>query len=508
MLEQKIAIEALDLQGYNVSPLLLTTLSEEIIRKYQVIPLNEEEQSIEVAMNDPFNLFIIEDLERLTAKRVIPKKASKKEIDHIMATYFHAKQTQNIMDEVEKKLMKQEPVGDQTKVEKEIAKEVEDSLTVKLVNHIIAKAVQKRASDIHIEPMQSTGRIRYRIDGVLQQEMEMPLTELICVVTRIKIVSKLNIAQKRIPQDGRMETIIDKQCIDMRISIFPTLYGEKVTIRLIYMRDFHFTIDDLDFTPQERLKFEQLLKKKNGILLLTGPTGSGKSTTLAAILRSLNSSQLNIVTIEDPVENKIEGINQVAIHPKAGLTFSNSLRGVLRQDPDIIMIGEMRDKETSSIAMRAAITGHLVLSTLHTNDATGSIIRLLDMGIEPFMVAAAIEGVIAQRLVRKLCPVCKKERSLTKTERMYLQIEEEGWVYESCGCEACHFTGYKGRKAVHEIFMMNDKISEAITSSKINHKQIKALAMESGMRTLKQNMREYVLKGETDLAEMYNIIYS
>lgn len=375
---------------------------------------------------------------------------------------------------------------------------------VRLVDSIIKEAVPYRASDIHIEPFEKNVRVRYRIDGDLQQRAEFPIEAYSAICARLKILAGLNIAERRIPQDGRINMIIGGKEYDFRVSTLPTVFGEKFVIRILDKTSFQFTRADLGFTEQENAVVDKMLAKPHGIVLLTGPTGCGKSTTLYSFLKEVNDSTVNIVTVEDPVEFTMQGINQTQVNTKANMTFAAALRSILRQDPDIIMIGEIRDEETAEIAVRSAITGHLVFSTLHTNDAPGAIVRLGDMGVQNYLVADALVGVIAQRLVKRLCPACKKKGRTTAKEMSILGINEPVSIARPQGCQFCNNTGYKGRIAVHEIMYMNDKMKNAVLAEN-NLEKLRKLCIENGMVPLWNSCRNLVLNGSTSIQELMTL---
>lgn len=376
--------------------------------------------------------------------------------------------------------------------------------SVRLVDSIIKEAVPYRASDIHIEPFEKVVKVRYRIDGVLQERAEFPIHSYSAICARIKIMAGLNIAERRVPQDGRINMLVGGKEFDFRVSTLPTVFGEKFVIRVLDKTSFRFTRSDLGFTESENVLLDKMLSKPHGIILLTGPTGCGKSTTLYSFLKEVNSAAVNIVTVEDPVEYIMAGVNQTQVNPKANMTFSTALRSILRQDPDIIMIGEMRDEETAEIAVRAAITGHLVFSTLHTNDAPGAITRLEDMGIDDYLVSDALVGVIAQRLVKRLCPECKRKAKTNAREMDILEIDEPISIYRPQGCQFCNGTGYKGRIAVHEIMYMNENMRVAVTKEK-NLEVLRNLAKENGMVTLWNSCRLLVEKGVTSIQELMTL---
>ena len=385
----------------------------------------------------------------------------------------------------------------------ESVEDVEDVINapaVKLVDSIIKEAIPFRASDIHIEPFEESVKVRYRIDGVLNERAIFPIESYPSICARLKIISGMNIAERRIPQDGRIALKINGVDYDFRVSTLPTVNGEKFVIRILDKSSFNFTRAELGFTPEENLIIDKILAHPHGVILLAGPTGCGKSTTLYSFLREINSEKVNIVTVEDPVEYTLEGINQTQVNVKANMTFAAALRSILRQDPDIIMLGEIRDEETSQIAIRAAITGHLVFSTLHTNDAPGAVTRLVDMGTSSYLVADALVAVISQRLVKKLCPACKKKAKTKPYEMQELGIDEPVGIYRPHGCQFCNNTGYKGRIAVHEVMYVDDEMKLAINDG-MNAAELRRLAISKGMITLTDSCKKYVLNGTTSLAE-------
>ena len=375
---------------------------------------------------------------------------------------------------------------------------------VRLVDSIIREAVPLRASDIHIEPFEKVVKVRYRIDGDLQEQISFPVNSYSAVCARIKILAGLNIAERRVPQDGRINMNVGGKEFDFRVSSLPTVFGEKFVIRVLDKTSFRFTRNDLGFTEKENVLIDKMLAKPHGIILLTGPTGCGKSTTLYSFLKEVNTPAVNIVTVEDPVEYIMAGVNQTQVNVKANMTFSAALRSILRQDPDVIMIGEMRDEETAEIAVRAAITGHIVFSTLHTNDAAGAITRLEDMGIPDYLVADALVGVIAQRLVKRLCPECKRRGRTNAKEMAILRIDEPITIFRPQGCQFCGGTGYKGRIAVHEIMYMNENMRSAVAREK-NLEVLRDLARQNGMDTLWTSCRAIVEKGMTSIQELMTL---
>lgn len=382
--------------------------------------------------------------------------------------------------------------------------DVVNNASVRLVDSVIKEAIPYRASDIHIEPFEKIVKVRYRIDGDLQERAEFPINSYAAISARIKIMANMNIAERRVPQDGRINLVIGGKEYDFRVSSLPTVFGEKFVIRVLDKTSFRFTREDLGFTESENVLLDTMLKKPHGIILLTGPTGCGKSTTLYSFLKEVNRAEVNIVTVEDPVEYIMPGVNQTQVNTKANMTFSAALRSILRQDPDIIMIGEMRDEETAEIAVRAAITGHLVFSTLHTNDAPGAILRLENMGIADYLVSDALVGVIAQRLVKRLCPACKKRGKTNAKEMEILGINEPINIFRPQGCQFCNGTGYKGRIAVHEMMYMNENMRSVVAKEK-NLEVLREAARKNGMVTLWASCRMLVEKGITSIQELMTL---
>ncbi len=387
-----------------------------------------------------------------------------------------------------------------------VAKEddVINNPAVRLVDSVIKEAIPYRASDIHIEPFEKKVKVRYRIDGDLQERAEFPIEAYSAICARLKIMSGLDIAERRVPQDGRINMDVGGKEYDFRVSTLPTVFGEKFVIRILDKSSFHFTRADLGFSDHENMLVDKMLARPHGIILLTGPTGCGKSTTLYSFLKEVNNPKVNIVTVEDPVEYTMPGINQTQVNTKANLTFAAALRSILRQDPDVIMIGEIRDEETAEIAVRSAITGHIVFSTLHTNDAPGAIVRLEDMGVEDYLVSDALVGVIAQRLVKRLCPACKKKGRTNAKEMEILGLDKPISISRPQGCQFCNHTGYKGRIAVHELMYMNETMKNAVLTEK-NLEVLRKLATENGMVSLWNSCKSLVEKGITSIQELMNL---
>jgi type IV pilus assembly protein PilB len=500
-LEDQMGIERFDIQNNVVEPEIPKLISENLARRYNAIPVKINGERLTVAMYDPLNIYAIDDIEIATGLKIEPVLASKKAIVSAIDQFFGKQNAEKAIEDFSKEYSN----GDSdSNISEESLEAIKNAPVVRLVNSIIKQALKARASDIHIEPFESIVRIRFRIDGDLQEIMTPSKNTHSAIVTRIKIIASLNIAEKRNPQDGRVEMEIDDRMIDMRISILPTVYGEKIVIRLLDRTTALISKENLGFTPSNMKLFDDILDIPNGIILVTGPTGSGKTTTLYTVLSDFNDVSTNIITVEDPVEYRLEGINQVQVNEKAGLTFASGLRSILRQDPDIIMIGEIRDMETAQIAVRAAITGHIVISTLHTNDAPATIMRLIDMGIKPYLISTSVKGIVAQRLVKRICTHCKESYTITVTEKKILKIQEDIKLYRGTGCNKCFNTGYLGRIAIHEIMKMTSDIRKEIdTSESID--LIREAAKKQGMSTLEDNCRELVLSGTTTVDEMLRI---
>ena len=480
----------------------------DVLRNHVVLPFGydpEDSNILLVAMSDPMNMKG-RDLVAISSKcRVRPYLASAADILVTIDRYYGSEEIKEAED------MYIRDADDTSSVEEELLREdVNSSPVVKLVSGVIEQAVRQRASDIHIEPEQNGVRVRYRVDGVLFVAATYDRRLFRAIITRVKIISGMDISEKRKPQDGRATVIVDGREYDIRVSVLPTVHGEKCVMRLALKQAIasQYSMKFLGFHPEEEEKFRHILKNPNGIVLVTGPTGSGKSRTLYTALHEMNQPDVNIVTVEDPVEINIDGINQVQVNPKAGLTFAGSLRSILRQDPDIIMIGEIRDGETAGIAVQASITGHLVLSTVHTNDTVSSINRMLDMGVEGFMLADSLVGVVAKRLLRCLCPHCKRLHTLEPREIRYLELTpeeaKEAKVYEPVGCQQCGGRGYFERIGVYEILEISPRIRELIAQGATTG-ELRAVAVEEGMCSLHQSARRLVLEGQTTIKEMMRI---
>lgn len=504
VLEFQLGIPHVDLEKYLVNPKIAKIIPENLARRYDLIAIDKKNGYLIVAMADPLNIFAIDDVKLSTGYDIQPVISSKSHILSAIEKYYEEETAKKLLEEFEESY---EPASIEDINEEELV-DVNSAPVVRLVNSIIGQAIKMRASDIHIEPFSEEIRVRFRIDGDLEEIMTLSKNSLSAITTRIKIMGKMDIAEKRIPQDGRVETNLEGKEIDMRISTLPTVYGEKVVIRLLDRSNFMFTKSQLGFRKRDLDTFDKILAQPYGIILVTGPTGSGKTTTLYTVLKELNSIEKNIITVEDPVEYKLEGVNQVQVNNKAGLTFASGLRSILRQDPDIIMVGEIRDSETAEIAVRAAITGHLVLSTLHTNDTASSIARLVDMGIEPYLISSAVIGIISQRLVKKLCDKCKVPYEASDIEKKILGIDtsESITLYRPGGCNVCN-NGFKGRTAVHEVMNIDEEIRNLI-DKKMTTDDIRNSAVNKGMNALFENAKKLALEGTTTIDEVLRVGYT
>ncbi len=500
-LEFQLGFPSVDLSKYEIKQNVATLLPESLVKKYKLIAIDKKEDKLVVAMVDPLNFFAIDDVKLFTKMELEPVIATEVDLNKVIEKYYSVESTKKVLEEFNENFA----LSDNDDLDDTEMAEVTSAPIVRLLNSIIEQAVRNRASDIHIEPYQDEIRVRFRVDGDLTEIMKLPRNNLSPIVTRVKIIGRMNIAEKRIPQDGRVETHINDKEVDMRISTLPTVYGEKIVLRLLDKSNFNFTKDGLGFSERNLKVFDQILSQPYGMILVTGPTGSGKTTTLYTVLKELNVVEKNVITIEDPVEYRLNGINQVQVNVKSGLTFAAGLRSILRQDPDTVMVGEIRDGETAEIAVRAAITGHLVLSTLHTNDSPSTIARLVDMGIEPYLVSSAVVGIISQRLVKTLCPKCKAPYKPTYSEKVILGLnpDEPITLYKAVGCNACNH-GYRGRAAVHEIMPINENIRKLIdTGATIG--EIREMALQDGMTTLFQSALSLALKGSTTFEEVMRV---
>ena len=509
LLCQQLNIDFVDLRKIEIDDSIARMVGEKVVRKYMLLPFALDDRQanvIKVAMEDPMNIMAIDDIGIITGMTVQPYLSTHAYISTAIDKLYGKSQANAIAEQ----FMKEQGSGDDADnaEENKRQEDVDNSPVVKLVNNIIEGGVRQRASDIHIEPFEYNVRIRYRIDGVLREIISYDRALYAAIIARLKVISGMDISEKRKPQDGRITITVDRREYDIRVSNLPTVFGEKVVMRLASKEGFKRDKKDLGLSPTDLVKFDNILRNPHGIILVTGPTGSGKSTTLYTALSELASDEVNIITVEDPVEANVDNVNQVQVNVKADLTFASALRSILRQDPDIIMIGEIRDGETAEIAVKASITGHLVVSTLHTNSTAASISRLIDMGIEPYLLGDSLVGIIAQRLVRRLCPECKESYEADEEEKRVLKVpqNEPLKLYKACGCEACGNTGYYGRIGVYEIMPISRKIKNLIASG-ANADEITAQAVTEGMNTLRMSASNYVKQGLTSFNEMMKITY-
>ncbi len=505
-LSSQLGYEMVDLQDVSIDEEILNLVPPNILKKHKMIPFEYSKMGmnvLRVAMSDPMNMAAMDDINIITNLQVEPVVATPRDVMLALDRYYGQAEVNSALEEYVK-----EKTSQMAEQEDIYSDDINNSPIVQLVKTMIEQAVRQRASDIHIEPMEKQVRVRYRIDGALYEKAAYNISLLPALVARIKIIGGMDISEKRKPQDGRITQVVDRREFDIRVSILPTVYGEKIVMRLTSKNALSREKSQLGLKPHDLQKFDHILKNPHGILLVTGPTGSGKSTTLYTALSELNKEDVNIITVEDPVEANIDGINQVQVNNKADLTFASALRSILRQDPDIIMIGEIRDQETASIAVQASITGHLVVSTLHTNSAASTITRLVDMGIEPYLIADSTVGVIAQRLVRRLCPDCKREKKADAEdlEMLMRKPEEDLTIYEPCGCAKCDGTGFRGRIGVYEIMEVTPQLKHIISKGG-EVEAIKAQALKDGMHTLRMSATELVLDGTTSVQEMMRVSF-
>ncbi len=523
----KLNFSYANLRNYVIDPKVVKAIPENIARKYHCIAILRVKGAVTVAMLDPLDSFVLDNLEYTTACKIKPLVSTRSEIQTALDEFYRDDATTHIpgategghptaggaapnssIEEFAKRIQGhgEKRSGDQV-IDLASINVTDKQSIIQLVNLIITRAIKEKASDIHIEPDENVLRTRFRIDGMLQEVMSLPKTFEAACISRCKVMAELDIAEKRIPQDGRIKLQLQNREIDLRVSTYPTLRGEKVVMRILDKSTVLFGLEDLGFPDDTLTNFSALIKKPNGIILVTGPTGSGKTSTLYAALQCIKDPSINIVTIEDPVEYQLSNINQGQINPKAGFTFAGGLRSILRQDPDVIMVGEIRDYDTAEIAIRAALTGHLVFSTLHTNDSAGAMTRLIDMSVEPFLVASSIIGIMAQRLVRTICEDCKEEYqpppAVIKRSKLLYQAGKTK-VFQGKGCLKCNQTGYRGRTTITELLVPNERIKELIVEKSATS-VIKNEAMKQGMRTLRQDGLAKVLRGITTLSEVIRV---
>ena len=493
---KKRGMPFVELSNYPVDISTVAMVPEGLARRYLILPIGfDKNGELIVAVTDPDNVFALDDIRILTGCEIKPVITTESDLLMAIKRYYKMEEISGIGDEAEE---------EELSGVREVA---EEAPITKLVNLVLARAVGDRASDVHIEPQEKDIRVRFRIDGVLHEFMRSPKRVQAAILSRLKIMANMDIAEQRKPQDGRTTLIIDNKVVDFRVATLPTVYGERVVLRILKKEGILIELEKLGFLSKTLKRFESSFTKPYGAILVTGPTGSGKSTTLYATLNVLNSNEKNIITVEDPVEYRLDGLNQVQINPRAGLTFASGLRSILRHDPDIIMVGEIRDHETALIAIESALTGHLVLSTLHTNDAPSAITRLTEMGIEPFLISSAVDCVLAQRLARKLCPKCKEayEPSPEIRKEFGLPLDKDITLYRAKGCNKCNNTGYRGRIGLYEHMIVSEDI-ERLTIERASTEEIKKVAISEGMITLQEDGLEKVVKGMTSLEEIMRVV--
>jgi type IV pilus assembly protein PilB len=501
-LAQQIGLKFVDLSDYPVDGAAIASVPPSVCRRYNALPIGYEDGRLLVAMSDPANVFAIDDIRSITGAEVKPVVATKSDVTGAINRYHRV---DGDLDDLTMSMESEE--DDELSNIKEV---VEDAPIVKFVNLLITQAIQDRASDIHIEPTERDLRVRFRIDGVLHEIMRSPKNIQSGVISRLKIMAEINIAERRIPQDGRLSVTTNGKKIDLRVATLPCVWGEKVVMRVLDNSTAMLKLSDLGFSDDNYERYAQSFTKPYGMMLVTGPTGSGKSTTLYATLNIVSRPEINVITVEDPVEYRIPGINQVQTNQKAGLTFASALRSILRSDPDVVLIGEIRDHETSQIAIEAALTGHLVLSTLHTNDAPSAITRLTEMGVEPFLVGSALDCVLAQRLARRLCSKCREAYTpepdaLVSARFPWHDGMDLPTLYRAVGCSACAKTGYRGRLALHEVMPVTEEI-ERLTVERASAVEIGKVARDQGMQTLRDDGMAKVMAGVTTLEEILRVV--
>lgn len=508
-LQMQLGVDFVDLTAVSIPLELARFVPRSIAKKYCVVPVKLQKDELYVAMSDPLNFEAQEEVKSASHKQVVPMIATRRAVEQAIATLYGNEGTARAIEEMKREAGSNQADIVPVQMSKAVDNGAAEAPTIRFVNSVIERAITERASDIHLEPQEGEMVVRMRIDGVLRRIFTVPANLQATVIARLKIMGGMNIAERKIPQDGRaMVTAKDKE-IDLRISSIPTIYGEKIVLRLLDKSSGHINRKTIGLEGEDEKKYDRLLKNSSGVILIVGPTGSGKSTTMCAMIQELCNEQTNIMTLEDPVEYNIPGANQCQINEKTGMTFAAGLRSILRQDPDVISVGEIRDGETASIAVRAAITGHLVISTLHTNDAVSTISRLVDIGVEPYMISSALRGVVSQRLVRKICPQCRKAYTPTEEEKRMVGIAENEDVtfYKGEGCQECGRTGYRGRRGVFEILTLDAALRREVANN-ASSEELTKTALEDGFVTMKDNCRRLVLEGVTTVAEAAKAINS
>jgi type IV pilus assembly protein PilB len=506
-LAAQVGFKFVDLSDMTIDPTAAGLVPETVARRYHALPVGYEDSKLVVAMADPSNLFALDDIRTITGMDVQPVVATAGDIEQAIRKYAHLDES---VEQVASAAALALEDSDRLEAELSAVSAIEEGPIVKMVNLLITQGITDRASDIHIEPTDRDVRIRYRVDGVLHEVMRSPKNIQAGLISRLKVMADINIAERRIPQDGRVGLTVGGKNIDLRMVTIPTVYGEKIVIRILDKSSVLLRLEELGFLDSAFKSFREAYSKPYGAIMVTGPTGSGKSTTLYATLNILNKVDRNIITVEDPVEYRLPGINQMQVNPRAGLTFASALRSILRADPDIILIGEVRDRETALIAIEAALTGHLVLSTLHTNDAPSSLTRLVEMGVETYLVASAIDCVVAQRLARKLCTRCRQAYKPDKVDLEEAGFPEHMWddireMFRAVGCSSCAKTGYRGRLGLYEVMPVGEEI-ERLTVERASYEDLRRSARQDGMVTLREDGLEKVRLGVTSLEEVLRVV--
>ena len=510
ILSAELGIPVLDLTAFKVDPKILKSVPKKIAERHEVLPVSQIGKVITLAMSDPLDMSAIDDVKKITqSNNVRPVIVAHRDIQTAIETYYSDDvKLEEVFEDLDPDSVE---VVDQNKIPEQSkdAHAADEAPVIKMVNLVLQEAIKSRASDIHFEPFADRLRIRYRIDGALQNAFSPPRNMYNAILTRVKIISTLDITEKRLPQDGRFKARIENREIDFRVSILPTYHGEKAVLRILDKASVKGGLSDLGFAKESILKFQDAIKRPYGMILVTGPTGSGKSTTLYSVLNQLNTKERNIMTVEDPIEYQLHGISQTQVNPDIGLTFSGGLRSLLRQSPDIILVGEIRDGETADIAVKAALTGHLVFSTLHTNNAAGAIARLIDMGVEPFLIASSLIATTAQRLLRRICPHCRKECDISKEVLNRLPDDIKTTLkgvqaYKGTGCPQCKNTGYRGRLGAMEVLVVDDDIQQQIID-RVSSNVIDETARKKGMKTLFENALQGFKDGQTTLEEVLRV---
>ena len=507
----QLGIEYIDLSKTTIPISMAQVVPKNIAKQFQVVPVRMERDELYLAMSDPMNFYAIEEVKKAVRKKIVPMIATTEGVEHAILVLYGNEGAARAIEAMKREAPIEEDNGEEAQFTGNILNDnINDAPTIRLVNSIIERAILERASDIHIEPKEKELQVRMRIDGVLRKILTIPKNLQNSVISRLKIMSGMDIAERRVPQDGRFNVKNKKREFDLRVNSLPTVYGEKIVARLLDKRAGYLTPDSIGLMGDNLKKYQRAIHCTSGVILIAGPTGSGKSSTMNTMISQLNTEEVNVVTLEDPVEYNIDGVNQVQINEKTGMDFANGLRAILRQDPDIIAVGEIRDGETAQISMRAAITGHVVLSTIHTNDAVGTIERLEDIGVEPYLIATALRAVISQRLVRRICPKCKKSYEATDEEvrRLGLSTEHKHIFYRGEGCADCFNTGYRGRIGVFEILEITPEIRPLISQQAGRSAIEQELASaHSEFKTLRENAIQLVEEGITTAEEVQRVIY-